>query len=728
MKPEQQASSNAVTAEAALRVAEDGPDTPWGLLITTFAGTIVDANRRFVSWTGHSRDALCGGLKWQQLLAPASRILYETYFVPRLEAQGAVGEVSLELVREDGGRFPILASALRQAGATGDASTVTITVFDATETRRFEKVLRRAQRDAEAATDALALAHQSLRCEHERLHVMLRSIADPVITTDDQGRITSFNRAAEALTGRSGDQALGAPVGSIGPLLEADSRRPVDLGHLQRQLSRPVLADFLLVRADGSERHLESTAASFCDERGRIVGCVHVWRDVTQRRADAAQRQFEATHDRLTRLLNRREFERRIGLELATATDEPASASVLLHIDLDQFRIINDTAGASVGDQFLVAIATLLRQTLHQTDMLARLGGDEFGVLLPRRPVAASTAVANAVRQRIESFHFRWGGGLHRVTASIGLVVLPASGGSADGTLASADMACQAAKEAGRNRVHAVDAQDAGLRQRREELGWMARICGDLGAARLELFFQPIVRVDGALEDHPHGELLLRLRDEEGRFMPPGPFISAAERYHKMAQIDRWVVLKAFDWLDLQTRVRVSINVSGQSFGDADFLDYVVDQMVGRRWNPAQICFEITETAAIANLPAALRFIACLRARGCLFSLDDFGAGLSSFGYLKALPVDFVKIDGSFVKTLIEDPVNRAIVESIHRVAGLCGLKTVAEWVEDAAILAALRDIGVDYAQGWGIGKPVPLSEVDRCESSFTENVSCRRG
>ncbi|RZI68422.1 MAG: EAL domain-containing protein, partial [Pseudomonas sp.] len=187
----------------------------------------------------------------------------------------------------------------------------------------------------------------------------------------------------------------------------------------------------------------------------------------------------------------------------------------------------------------------------------------------------------------------------------------------------------------------------------------------------------------------------------------------AAERYHQMGQIDRWVVRQAFDWLDLGAPVQVSINVSGQSFGDAGFLDHVVDQMDRRRWKPSQVCFEITETAAIANLPAALRFIACLRQRGCLFALDDFGAGLSSFGYLKSLPVDFVKIDGSFVKTMVKDPVSRAIVESIHRVAGLCNLRTVAEWVENEAILAALREIGVDHAQGWGVGKPVPLAEID---------------
>ena len=700
-------------AIAARGAADADPDTPWGLLTTTWDGTIVAANTRFAAWTGRSSAILLGGLRWKQLLAPASRILYETHFVPRLEAHNAVSEVSLDLAREDGSRFPILASALRRLDPVLGTQTVSITVFDATETRRFEKVLRAARRDAEAATEALAVSHRQLRIEHERLSVMLRSIADAVITTDAQGTITSFNPTAEAITGLSAAEAIGAPVGAIGDLLEAGSRRPVDLARLQHRSSTRRSSDFLLVRAGGFERCLDSTAAPLCNEAGRIEGWVYVWRDVTQKRIDDAERRFEATHDRLTRLLNRHEFERLIGVELTGAKAPAEHPDLLLHIGLDQFKIINDTAGATAGDEFLVAVAHLLRQSLRQTDVLARLGGDEFGVLLLQCPVQAGKAVAATIRQHVENFRFRHGEVLHTLTVSIGLAVLPASGGSADDALASASLACQTAKEAGRNRVHAVEAEDADIRHRRAQMSWVSHIRRDLDEARFELFFQPIVRVDGTRERHFHGELLLRLRDDAGRLVPPGAFIGAAERYHQMGQIDRWVVRRAFDWLDGQDDVKVSINISGQSFSDARFLDHVTEQMAARSWDPARVCFEITETAAIANLPAALHFIDCLRQKGCLFSLDDFGAGLSSFGYLKSLPVDLVKIDGSFVKTMAHDPVNRAIVESIHRVARLCDLKTVAEWVEDPAILAALRDIGVDYAQGWGVGRPVPLSEVD---------------
>ena len=701
-----------ISRQQAVRASDGDPDTPWGLLTTTADGTIIDVNARFALWTGHLPEVLLGGLRWKQLLAPASRILYETHFVPRLEAQGAVSEVSLDLMRKDGGRFPILASALRRASEIGQATTVSITVFDATETRRFETVLRVARREAEAATDALATSHRALRVEHERLRVMLRSIADAVITSDAHGLVTSFNPTAEEVTGLTSAQVLGIPLSSIGPLLEARSRRPVDLVNLQHELSTPIAMDFLLVRADGSERYLESMAAPLRDEDDRIEGCVLVWRDVTQKRADAAQRRFDITHDRLTQLFNRSEFERRIGLELAASRGVSAMPHLLLHVGLDQFKVINDSVGATVGDDFLVEIAALLRQNLQRPHTLARLGGDEFGILLPHCGVAEGGAVADNLRRRIEAFPLRRDQISHTLTASIGLAVLPKSGGSADGALAHAGMACQVAKEAGRNRVHIVDDNDTHMRQRREQMGWMTRLGRDLGEDRFELYFQPIVRIDRAPQPYRHGELLLRLRDDEGRLTPPGDFISAAERYHKMGQVDRWVVRQAFEWLDLNPIVQVSINVSGQSFGDAEFLAYVVEQMSGRQWHPARVCFEITETAAIANLPAALRFIACLRERGCLFSLDDFGAGLSSFGYLRSLPVDFVKIDGSFVKTMMADPVNRSIVESIHRVAKLCGLQTVAEWVEDDATLAALRDIGVDHAQGWAVGRPLPLADV----------------
>ncbi|HLL19234.1 MAG TPA: diguanylate cyclase, partial [Rubrivivax sp.] len=381
--------------------------TPWGLLTTLADGVIVDANPCFAAWAGLSREALCAGLRWKQLLSPASRILYETHFVPRLELQGAVSEVALDLARSDGTRYPILATALRRG--SGSSATVSITVFDATETRRFEQVLRTARNDAEAAAAALAATHKSLHTEHERLRVMLRSIADAVVTVDVEGCITSFSPTAEEVTGVPLEQAMGSPIASVGRLLAVGSRQPIDLAGVMSRLAGPVSSDMLLIRKDGTERYLEGTAAPLRDDALQVEGAVLVWRDMTQRRADIAARRFEAAHDALTQLLNRREFERRVALALAP-TDEPRHApDLLLHIDLDEFKLINDTAGPTAGDALLTQVADLLRAAVRQTDLLARLGGDEFGVLLPQCELAAGTAVADTLRRRIEDFRFQIG-------------------------------------------------------------------------------------------------------------------------------------------------------------------------------------------------------------------------------------------------------------------------------------------------------------------------------
>ncbi|RYF51783.1 MAG: diguanylate cyclase, partial [Cytophagaceae bacterium] len=535
-----------------LQDVDDTVDTPWGLLTTTIDGVITGINTRFATWTGFSREVLCSGLRWKDLLAPASRILYETHFRPRLEAQGLVSEIAVDLIRADKSRFPVLASALRQVDQISGVATVSITVFDATETRRHEKELRTARRDAEAAVEALTISNRQLRAEHERLRVMLRSIADAVITTDSDGNITSFNQTAEKITGVLNSQAIGERIDLIFSLLEVDLRRPVSLSSLQQPSPAKASSDFLLISADGSERYLESTVASLCNETDQVEGYVYVWRDLTQKRADAIERHFEETHDKLTQLFSRREFERLISLELKVKNTVSAQPSLLLHIGLDQFKIINDTAGATTGDEFLAAIAVLLRQTFRQGDVLARLGSDEFGVLLSQCPITVGKAVADTLRRSIEAFCFQHDKTALTLTASIGLVVLPRSESSADDALASARIACQTAKEAGRNRVHAVDAEDADIRQRREQMSWMAHIQRDIGESRFELFFQPIVRVDRSREKHLHGELLLRLRNDNGELVPPGTFISAAERYHQMGQIDRWVIQNAFNWLDFK--------------------------------------------------------------------------------------------------------------------------------------------------------------------------------
>ena len=424
------------------------------------------------------------------------------------------------------------------------------------------------------------------------------------------------------------------------------------------------------------------------------------------------QLEFDASHDHLTGLYNRRAFERR--LAVATLVASPHRANVLCYLDLDQFKVVNDTAGHSAGDQLLVQVSAVLREGLRPSDTLARLGGDEFGLLLAQRSFEDGLAFAEALRQRVAAFRFDWGARSYAITASIGVSVLDPGRPRVGDALNDADIACNAAKEGGRNQVYGVKPDDATVLSRRDEMGWIARIRRALDEDRFELQYQPIVALRDGARDLAHGEILLRLRDDDGTLLAPGAFITAAERYSQMQPIDRWVLRKALDWLATVDDVQASINVSGQSFADPAFLDYAVELFRISGIKPGRVCFEITETAAIADLDAAMAFIRTLRTLGARFSLDDFGAGMSSYRYLKTLPLDFVKIDGSFVRTVAVDPVHRAIVESIHWIGQLCHLQTVAEWVEDDATLDVLRTIGIDHAQGWRFGRPMPVADVRR--------------
>ena len=694
---------SAVPARA-MPFADDFEDASCGMMSTSETGKILRVNSRFAQWCGRSAYELTAGLRLQDLLAPASLILHEMHYVPLIQAQGVAHEVALDLARPDGTRFPILMSAVRKPAATGALLRIDISAFDATATRRHERALLTAREEAEAAAQALAQ-------QKEQLRVTLRSIADAVITTDAEGRITSANPTAVLLTGIAEESALGCPKSVLGLLLDPSSGQPLLLPTLRDMESdgRDVPARMLLRRHDGGERFISGTRAPIRDAQGRATGTVWVFRDITEEHQSSQRLAYEASHDHLTGLPNRMEFERRLAA-LMPGTGE-GRGHLVGYVDLDQFKILNDTGGHVAGDTLLVQVAKLLRDELRQADTLARLGGDEFGLLLPGCSLEDGRRIADGLRDRLAAYRFHWKGRAHGITMSIGLAMLDADT-DARLALSNADLACNAAKEAGRNRVHSFEPDDERLRARKGEMGWVSRIRRALDDDRFVLYFQPIVSIEKSASPVQHGELLLRMTGENGELLSPGEFIPAAERFHQMQQIDRCVVRKALRWLCTVPNIHASINVSGESFSDEGFLAYVNEEFHSSGANPAQVCFEITETAAIADLPSALHFIDTLRGRGVQFSLDDFGAGLSSFSYLKTLPVDYVKIDGSFVKRISQDPVSRAIVESIHRIAQLSNLRTVAEWVEDDQALEELRGIGVDFAQGWGVGRPVPIEIV----------------
>lgn len=440
-----------------------------------------------------------------------------------------------------------------------------------------------------------------------------------------------------------------------------------------------------------------------------------VCEDVTETRLLSEKIAYQASHDALTGLLNRHQFDISIQDTLKKLQYEIAEYA-LCYLDLDQFKIVNDTCGHLAGDELLRQMGELLRSHIRKDDILARLGGDEFGILMKHCSLDQAYHACEKLRNAIRDFRFAWKDKCFGVGVSIGISAVNCYSGNAVEVLKEADAACYAAKEKGRNRVHIFLPDDEELASRQGEMQWVEKIQEGIEQDRFCLYGQPIVPI-AEQDDGLHFETLIRYRDVDGNLVPPGAFLSAAERYNMAAELDRWVIRHLFRWMagssDMGDRISLcSVNLSGLSLSDENMQHFIEEMFVEYGIDANKICFEITETAAIANLSNASAFITHFRKKGCQFSLDDFGSGLSSFAYLKNLQVDFLKIDGLFIKNLIDDRVDRAMVHSINEVGHVMGKKTIAEFVENEEIFTCLGDLGVDYAQGYGIGKPVPLNEL----------------
>ncbi|MCB1920947.1 MAG: EAL domain-containing protein [Candidatus Competibacteraceae bacterium] len=477
----------------------------------------------------------------------------------------------------------------------------------------------------------------------------------------------------------------------------------------------PVSCEYRVQHRNGEWRWIRDTVRLIFDDEGRPLERVGSWLDYTEAQQLAEQLTHQASHDSLTELANRRAFETSLQQALESARSQGAE-HVLFYLDLDQFKIINDTCGHIAGDALLRELSRILQTRVRRQDTLARLGGDEFGVLMEHCSLSDALRVANTLCAAISEFRFTWDNKTFHVGVSIGVVPINENSESCASVLSAADSACYAAKDAGRNRVHLYKENDLELARRKGEMRWVSRINQALEDNRFQLAFQPIVPTLGPLGGH-HYELLLRMKDETGQLVMPGAFLPAAERYHLAGKLDQWVVGTALDWLSsnpghLNDLSLCSINLSGHSLGNDYLLNYLVGRLAPQLPLTRKICFEITETAAIANLSSALHFIHTLKDIGCRFALDDFGSGFSSFAYLKKLPVDFLKIDGMFVQDIIEDPVSLAMVNSINEIGHVMGMETIAEFVKDDRVLDKLRTIGVNYAQGYGVGKPQPLSDL----------------
>lgn len=555
----------------------------------------------------------------------------------------------------------------------------------------------------------------ALQVEKERAQITLESIGDGVITTNVDGAITYMNPAAEALTHWKSSQAQGLPLAALFNLLD-DNAQPdafTLIEHIVKgQLRGGSEHAKTIQRLDGSTVSVTLVGAPI-RSGGQVSGAVLVLHDMTQERQYIANLSWQATHDALTGLANRREFEFRLEQVLHPAASQPGARHALMFLDLDQFKLVNDTCGHAAGDELLRHICALLQSDLREGDTLARLGGDEFGILLENCPAHAAEKIAESLRHTVQSLHFVWKGRPFVTTVSIGLVHIAHTPTSLEASLRAADMACYMAKEKGRNRVQVYHPDDSELSVRFGEMAWVQRLHMALEENRFCLYAQEIAALGPTEGGSGHIEILLRLHDEAGRIILPDSFIPAAERYGLMTSLDRWVVENVFKIIARCQQERpgrsmamCAINLSGITIGDDDFLGFLREKFETYRIAPEMICFEITETSAIANLGSAIRFINELKALGCHFSLDDFCAGMSSFAYLKHLPVDFLKIDGSFVKDMLDDPINRAMVEVINHIGHVMGKRTIAEFVETPQIEQALLDIGVDYAQGYLIEQP----------------------
>jgi diguanylate cyclase (GGDEF)-like protein/PAS domain S-box-containing protein len=562
------------------------------------------------------------------------------------------------------------------------------------------------------------VAERALFKEKERAQVTLQSIGDAVVTTDEYGAVDYLNPAAEELTGWERRAARGQRIDAVvkfGAESEQGAMENPVLRCLDEGRVMSLTEHAVLITRSGATVAIQATAAPIQDRGGNVVGAVIVFHDVSRERQVHRKLSYYATHDALTGLINRREFEERVSATLHAVHNGSCQQASLLFMDLDQFKVVNDTCGHAAGDLLLRQLADLIQTKVRIVDVVARLGGDEFAILLENCTVTRAAEVADQLREAVAEYRFSWRDRSMRVGASIGIVPVTQGSESLSALLSAADVACYVAKDLGRNRVHVYEDGDAS--ERHKEMQWIARINTAREENRFEIYFQPIVPIRPKLNVLRQFELLLRMRDENGDLVSPSAFIPAAERYNSMASIDRWVVEETVQKLAYRGQPNVepymlAVNLSGTTLNDAKFLDFVLGLLKDAALPHNSLCFEITETAAIANLASVVYFMRALKDCGCLFSLDDFGTGLSSLTYLKHLPVDYIKIDGQFIRNVIRDKTDESMVHAIARMAKALEVETIAERVESRAIMGRLGNLGIDYAQGYFIAVPRPIEEL----------------
>lgn len=643
------------------------------------------------------------------LVHPADQDRYRTYFDTDLGEQAT--DIEYRIIRRDGR----IRHVLQRHKHVAEQGTSLLSIQDITERKLVEEEMRKSHALYRQAEVMGKLGHWTWDHKNDRMDSCSEQFA----------RIYEMS-VAEAIS-------FFSDMDNILSVVHPDDRERYN--QVKQECSRQLKGmdtQFRIVTRSGAIRHIHLLSELLLDDQNRPLKSFGTEQDITERKELSEELAYRATHDALTGLINRSEFDRRLRRVLESARNGRGEHA-LCYLDLDQFKVINDTCGHVAGDELLRQLSQLLTTCLRERDTLARLGGDEFGVLMEHCPIGRAREVANKVRKAVAGFRFVWDGRAFHVGVSIGLVPVNEVSESAFNVLSAADSACYAAKDEGRNRVHVFDLDDTGLAKRRGEMQWVARLEKALEEERFQLWVQRITPLAAPGEDGERFELLLRLMDESGEIIMPRDFLPAAERYGLASKIDRWVIGRALAWLGRGTTMlnRVSlcsINLSGTSLADEDFLRLVQRRLARTRIPAHKICFEITEVATIANLSRAMTFMKALSQQGCQFALDDFGSGLSSFAYLKTLPVHYLKIDGTFVKDILGDEVDLALVRAINDVGKVMGKQTIAKFVESDTVLGKLREIGVDYAQGHAIGRAVPISEIPSVDTMDIQTAAGREG
>jgi diguanylate cyclase (GGDEF)-like protein/PAS domain S-box-containing protein len=657
---------------------------------------ILYANRQFASFVGVDRVELIGR-RLADLVPPEYAELVGENIRRRL-----AGEQSAERYEVD------------MVGLQGQVSRLEITSTPVDYDKGAALLITGIEIIPTQTTPALRLG---VDAADEPQLLALTSLAEAVITTDTDGKITFMNPTAEALTGSVLSAAAGKPLEEIVSFVDETDRRLLS-DPVRQALSSGAAVNLsrramLLSRANGNERSIELTASPIRAGTRELIGAVVLLHDVTELRGIARQMSYQATHDALTGLVNRREFERRLE-EAIESGHRGDGQHVLCYLDLDRFKLVNDTSGHLAGDSMLREVAKLLRDAVRDSDTVGRLGGDEFGLLLVGCPLEKARQIADDLCRAVGDYRFVWKDRIFNIGVSVGLVEISRESGVLEELLAAADTACYVAKKQGSGHVAVYSARDEAMARHTGEIQWLQRLQTALKENRFHLYHQVIVPAHG-IEGGPAMEVLVRLQDEAGRELLPAEFMRAAERYRLMGLVDRWVVQTTLAALGrgaipVPANRSVAINISGQTLGDGQFLEFVVECLDSTGAQPAQVCFEITESAVVANLDQARRFVGVLHGMGCQFALDDFGSGVGSFSNLKNLPLDYLKIDGSFMRNLARDSVNQAMVTAMIKLARTLNFKVIAEQVEDSAAVDAARRMGVDYLQGYAIGRPLPLA------------------